>query len=70
MTSVIEQVEQKYKKKAVIDIKSGDTVRVHQKIIEGKKERVQIFEGLVIKVSRKNSFNSSFAVRRVSNGVV
>lgn len=69
MDSVIQKVEAKYKKKAVVDIKSGDTVKVHQKIREGGKERVQIFEGLVIKVSRRNSHNQTFAVRRIASGI-
>lgn len=69
MASVIEQIEAKSKKKSVVDVKSGDTVRVHQKIREGGKERIQVFEGLVIRASRKNSLTSSFSVRRVASGV-
>ena len=69
MASVIEQIESKHKKKAVVDVKSGDTVRVHQKIREGGKERIQIFEGLVIKASRKNSLTSNFTVRRIASGI-
>ncbi len=69
MQSVAAQVEAKYKKKSVVDVRSGDSVRVHQKIREGSKERIQIFEGLVIRVSRKNSLASSFTVRRMSGGV-
>jgi large subunit ribosomal protein L19 len=69
MASVIEQIETKHKKKAVVDVKSGDTVRVHQKIREGGKERIQIFEGLVIRATRKNSLTSSFSVRRIASGV-
>lgn len=69
MASVIEQIEAKHKKKAVVDVKSGDTVRVHQKIREGGKERIQVFEGLVIKASRKNSLTSNFTVRRIASGI-
>ena len=69
MASVIEQVQAKHKKQAVVDVKSGDTVKVHQKIREGGKERIQIFEGLVIKATRKNSLTSSFSVRRIASGV-
>jgi large subunit ribosomal protein L19 len=69
MESVINKIESKYKKSAVVDVKSGDTVRVHQKIVEGGKERVQVFEGLVIRVSRKNSLSSTFTVRRIASGV-
>lgn len=69
MESVIAQIEAKHKKKAVVDIRPGDSVRVHQKISEAGKERIQIFEGLVIKVNRKNSLSSSFTVRRLASGV-
>src|SRR5262249_37425180 len=69
MESVIQKIEAQYKKKAVVDVRSGDTVRVHQKIREGSKERIQVFEGLVIKVSRKNSHTSNFTVRRIASGV-
>ncbi len=66
---MIQKIEAKHKKKAVVDIRSGDTVRVHQKIREGGKERIQIFEGLVIRASRKNSLTSSFSVRRIASGI-
>jgi large subunit ribosomal protein L19 len=69
MESVARQVSDKQKKKAVVDVRPGDTVRVHQKIREGGKERIQIFEGLVIKASRKGSLTSSFAVRRIASGI-
>lgn len=69
MDSVIQQIEAKHKKSQVVDLKSGDNVRVHQKISEGGKERVQIFEGLVIRVSRKGSLSHSFTVRRIASGV-
>lgn len=69
MQSVIQKIEAAYKKTATVDVKSGDTVRVHQKIVEGGKERIQIFEGLVIRTSKKASLGSSFTVRRVASGV-
>jgi large subunit ribosomal protein L19 len=69
MPSVIEQIEAKYKKPAVVAARSGDTVRVHQKIREGSKERVQIFEGLVIRANRKASHTATITVRRISSGV-
>jgi large subunit ribosomal protein L19 len=69
MQSVTEKITDKYKKKAVVAIQSGDTVRVHQKIVEGGKERVQVFEGLVIRVSRRSSPTQSFTVRRIASGV-
>lgn len=69
MQSVIEQVNAKYKKPQVVDVRSGDTVKVHQKIREGAKERVQIFEGLVIRTDRKGSHTSSITVRRMASGI-
>ncbi|HEU5004627.1 MAG TPA: 50S ribosomal protein L19 [Candidatus Saccharimonadales bacterium] len=69
MQSLAQKISDKHKKSAVVTIKSGDTVRVHQKIVEGGKERVQIFEGLVIRVSRTNSLTSTFTVRRIASGV-
>src|SRR6185436_15916058 len=50
-------------------VKSGDIVKVHQKIKEGAKERIQIFEGLVIRTDRKNSLSSRITVRKVTSGV-
>ena len=69
MPSVIEIIEAKYKKSQVVDVMPGDTVRVHQKIREGNKERVQIFEGMVIRASRKKSHTSSITVRRIASGI-
>ena len=69
MQSVIQKVEAKFKKPAVVDVKSGDTVKVHQKIREGNKERVQIFQGLVIRTDRKGSHTSRITVRRIASGV-
>lgn len=69
MQSVIRAIEEKYKKHQVVDVKSGDTVKVHQKIREGNKERIQIFEGLVIRVDRRGSHTSSITVRRIASGI-
>lgn len=69
MHSLITALENKQRKDHVVDVRSGDTVRVHQKITEGSKTRIQIFEGLVIWTRRKNSATSSIAVRRVASGV-
>ncbi len=69
MQSVIQKVNEKFKKPAVVDVKSGDTVRVHQKIREGNKERIQVFEGLVIRTDRQGSHTSSITVRRIASGV-
>ncbi len=69
MQSVIQKIEEKFKKGAVVDVKSGDTVKVHQKIREGNKERVQIFQGLVIRTDRKGSHTNRITVRRIASGV-
>src|SRR3989344_5769556 len=69
MSSVIAKIEAKYKKSQVVDVMPGDSVRVHQKIREGNKERVQIFEGLVIRASRKGSHTSAITVRRIASGI-
>lgn len=68
MNSVLKDVSDSYKKAEVVAVKSGDTVRVHQKIKEGAKERVQVFEGLVIRVSNRNSQTASILVRRQTGG--
>ena len=69
MQSLIQLIEAKYQKPAVVDVRSGDTVRVHQKIREGSKERVQIFQGLVIRTGNKGGHLSRITVRRISSGI-
>ena len=69
MFATIQKIEAKYKKPKVVDVRSGDVVRVHQRIKEGTKERVQVFEGLVIKTSSLNSISARLLVRRISSGV-
>ena len=66
---LIKKVNDAQKKEAVLNIKSGDTVRVHQKIKEGNKERIQIFEGVVIRTDRKKSHTSRITVRKIASGV-
>ena len=66
---IIKELNQTFKKGAVVDVRSGDTVKVHQKIREGNKERVQIFQGLVIRTDRKGSHTSRITVRRIASGV-
>ncbi len=66
-TQVLEKIEKGQLKK-VPDVKPGDTVLVHQKIKEGKKERVQVFEGVILKISG-GGLRKSFIVRKISFGV-
>ena len=67
--ALIQKVNDEQKKKQVVDARSGDTVRVHQKIKEGNKERIQVFEGVVIRTDRKNSHTSRITVRKIASGV-
>lgn len=69
MESIVQKIANQYKKSAVVDVRSGDTVKVHQKIREGNKERVQIFQGLVIRVGNIGSHTSRITVRRIASGV-
>lgn len=69
MQSVIQKIEEKFKKAQVVDVRSGDTVKVHQKIREGNKERIQIFQGLVIRTDRKGSHTNRITVRRIASGI-
>ena len=66
---LIQKVNDEQRKAVVIDAKSGDTVRVHQKIKEGNKERIQIFEGVVIRVDRAKSHTARISVRKVASGI-
>lgn len=60
----------KYGKKNPPEVKAGDTVRVHQRIKEGNKERVQVFEGLVIATKHGRGLDGTFTVRKIAAGGV
>ena len=66
---LINKINQAQKKQAVVDVRSGDTVRVYQKIKEGNKERIQMFEGVVIRTDNKKSHTSRITVRKIASGV-
>ncbi|MBC7869053.1 50S ribosomal protein L19 [Candidatus Saccharibacteria bacterium] len=66
---LIKKVNEAQKKASVVDVRSGDTVRVSQKIREGAKERIQIFEGVVIRTDRRASHTSRITVRKIASGV-
>lgn len=66
---LIQKVNNEQKKAQVVDVRSGDTVRVHQKIKEGNKERIQIFEGVVIRTDNKGQHTSRIMVRKIASGV-
>ena len=57
-----------YKKEDIPEFKVGDTLRVHVKIIEGQRERIQVFEGYVLK-RQHGGINETFTVRKLSNGI-
>ena len=65
---IIKSIEHEQLKSKVPDIKVGDTVRVHQRIKEGHRQRIQVFEGVVIK-KQNGGLNETFTVRRVAYGV-
>ena len=65
---IIREIEQEQLKKDIVPFKVGDTVRVYAKIVEGTRERIQMFEGTVIK-RQNGSTRETFTVRRISYGV-
>ena len=65
LRKAISDIEAKYLRKDVPEFRSGDTVRVHTKIKEGDKERIQVFEGVVIR-HKRGDVRSMFTVRKVS----
>lgn len=67
--SLIQKVNDQQKKQQVVDARSGDTVRVYQKIKEGNKERIQMFEGVVIRTDNKGQHTSRITVRKVASGI-
>ena len=62
-----EQIKEITEKRMVPEFGPGDTLKVHLKVVEGTRERIQVFEGLCIARSNR-SLNSSFTVRKISNG--
>ena len=68
MNEIIKEIEQEQLKAEVPQFRVGDTVRVHAKIKEGEKERIQVFEGVVLK-KQGGSNRATFTVRKNSNGV-
>ena len=66
--NIIEALEKEQMRLDIPDFKPGDTIRVHAKIKEGEKERVQVFQGVVIR-KRKGNTGATFTVRKVSYGI-
>jgi large subunit ribosomal protein L19 len=67
--NVIDLLEREQEKPEMPQLRSGDTVRVHVKVVEGTRERIQVFEGVVIAVNGTVGSRTSFTVRRISHGV-
>lgn len=66
--NIIEALEQEQLRTDIPEFRPGDTVRVHVKVVEGTRERIQVFEGVVL--TRKNKgVRETFTVRRISSGV-
>jgi large subunit ribosomal protein L19 len=65
---IIETLEKEQMRLDIPDFKPGDTIKVHAKIKEGDKERIQVFQGLVIR-KRKGNTGATFTVRKISYGI-
>lgn len=68
MNPLIEDITKEQFREDLPEFKAGDTVRVHARIVEGERERIQIFEGVVIK-RRGAGISETYTVRKISNGV-
>ena len=66
--NLVDQIEAKEMKKEVADVHIGDTVKVHMRIVEGEKERIQVIEGVVIKM-RGGGARKTLTVRKISFGI-
>ena len=66
--NVIQQLEKEQQKEKVPALRAGDTVKVHAKVVEGTRERIQVFEGIVIRITG-GGLRQNFTVRRVTHGV-
>jgi len=65
---IMKQIEREHMRMDMPEFRAGDTVKVHTRIIEGDKERIQVFQGVVLRVSRGTT-DATFTVRKVSDGV-
>ena len=68
MSNIIDKINEKQIRSDIPEFRVGDTVRVDYKIIEGKRERIQAFEGTVV-AKRNGSVSETFTVRKISSGV-
>lgn len=68
MHPIIQELEKEQLRTDIPPFRPGDTLRVHVKVVEGQRERIQVFEGVVIR-RRGTGIGESFTVRKISNGV-
>lgn len=68
MSNIIDEINKKQIRTDIPEFRVGDTVRVDYKIIEGKRERIQVFEGVVV-AKRNGGVSETFTVRKISSGV-
>ena len=68
MNPLIQELTQEQLRTDIPDFRPGDTVKVHAKVVEGNRERIQIFEGVVIK-RRGAGISETYTVRKISNGI-
>ena len=68
MSNIIDQINEEQLRIDIPSFQAGDTVKVHCRVIEGNKERIQVFEGIIIKV-QGGGVNQTFTVRKISYGV-
>lgn len=66
--NALQKIDREQLRSDLPQIRTGDTVKVHMRIVEGEKERIQVFQGVVIRV-HKGTMDSTFTVRKVSDGV-
>ncbi len=68
MSNIIENIEREQLRVDIPDFKAGDTIKVHARIKEGEKERIQVFQGFVIR-KRRGTTGATFTVRKISYGI-
>lgn len=68
MSNLIDQITSEQLRNDVPDFRPGDTVRVHAKVVEGERERIQLFDGVVIQ-RRGAGISETYTVRKISNGI-
>jgi large subunit ribosomal protein L19 len=67
--NVVQELEQEQLRESIPELRAGDTVKVHAKVVEGTRERIQVFEGIVIRL-RGSGLKHAFTVRRIASGGV